>query len=87
MFVKILFCLMVLAAFPKFVASLMCESVVVSFAKIFWYARLVSLHFPFCKYCFFFLSVVACVCWFFPSAVCFDSMMQSWLSYVGCTSS
>ena len=39
----------------KFVASLMCESVVVSFAKIFWYARLVSLHFPFCKYCFFFL--------------------------------
>ena len=55
MFVKILFCLMVLAAFPKFVASLMSESVVVSFAKIFWYARLVSLHFPFCKYCFFFL--------------------------------
>lgn len=53
MFVKILFCLMVLAAFPKFVASLMSESVVVSFAKIFWYARLVSLHFPFCKYCFF----------------------------------
>lgn len=53
MFVKILFCLMVLAAFPKFVASLMSESVVVSFAKIFWYARLVSLHFPFCNYCFF----------------------------------